>query len=206
MFPRRSIGTNGHSSDSDPTKNVLDLVNAAIARVDDLRESETRHHAEVARLLVERVEGMMKAEANRIDAIRAVDVDAVQKAAAAMATQANNLATQQVQSAEALRTQVSETATLAETRLAAALQPIVKDVADWPTRLAVALQPIVRDVGELQKRAYEAQGQKTQIVETQAKGGSTSNWMGLAVAACVGFLSVLLAVGAVVISVLSHKP
>jgi len=188
MFPRRPIGTNGHGGDSDPTKNVLDLVNAAIARVDDLRESETRHQAEVARLLTERVESMMKAESNRIDAIRAVDVDAVQKAASAMAVQANNIAAQQVQLAETLRTQVSDTAVLSETRLAA------------------GLSPIVRDVAELQKRAYEAQGQKTQIVETQAKGGSTSSWMGLAVAACVGFLSVLLAVGAVIISVLSHKP
>jgi hypothetical protein len=191
MFPRRVIGPNGNghaAGGGDPTKNVLDLVNAAIARVDDLRESETRHQREVARLLTERVESMMQAESHRIDAIRAVDVDAVQKAAAAMATQANSLATQQVQSAEALRTQVSETATLAETRLAA------------------ALQPIVRDVAELQKRAWETAGGKTQVIETQAKGSAASSWMGLAVAACIGLLSILLGVGAIVISVLAHKP
>jgi hypothetical protein len=204
MFPRRSIGTNGRNNDNglicpyglgknassnsgDPSKNVMDLVNAAIARVDDLRESETRHQTEVAKLLTERVEAMMRAESNRIDAIRAVDVDAVQKAAAAMAAQANNLAQQQVQTAEALRTQVSDTQTLSETRLAA------------------GLSPIVRDVAELQKRAYEAQGQKTQVVETQARGGMASNWMGLAVAACIGFLSVIIAVTAIVISVISHK-
>jgi cobalamin biosynthesis Mg chelatase CobN len=186
MFPRRPIGTNGNGGD--PTKNVLDLVNAAIARVDDLRESETRHQTEIARLLTDRVESMMKAESNRIDAIRAVDVDAVQKAAAASATQATALAAQVIQSAEALRAQVAATAVLSE------------------SRLAIALDPITKAVGELRQAQYEAQGQKTQIVETQAKGGSASNWMGLAVAACVGFLSLLLAVGAIVISVLSHKP
>jgi len=188
MFPRRPIGTNGHGGDGDPTKNVLDLVNAAIARVDDLRDAETRHQTEIARMLVERVESMMSAESHRIDAIRAVDVDAVQKAAATAQAQANTLAAQQVQSAEALRTQVTDTATLAESRLAA------------------GLQPIIRDIVELQKRAWETVGQKTQIVETQAKGSSTSNWMGLAVAALVGFLSIIIAVAAVVISVAVHKP
>jgi cobalamin biosynthesis Mg chelatase CobN len=208
MFPRRSIGTNGNGhgdgrvcpyglgkdssggggNGGDPTKNVLDLVNAAIARVDDLRESETRHQREVAKLLTERVESMMRAESNRIDAIRAVDVDATQKAATASATQASTLAAQVVQSAEALRAQVAATAVLAE------------------SRLAVALDPITKAVGELRQAQYEAQGQKTQVIETQAKGGSTSNWMGLAVAACIGFLSVIIAVTAIVISVISHKP
>jgi hypothetical protein len=207
MFPRRSIGTNsnghgdgrvcpyglgkdssGGDGGGDPTKNVLDLVNAAIARVDDLRESETRHQREVARLLTDRVESMMGAESHRIDAIRAVDVDAVQKASMAATAQAATLAAQVSQAAEAMRTQVGATATAATVALAAALEPIIKDVA------------------ELRRAQYEAQGQKTQIVETQAKGGSTSNWMGLAVAACIGFLSVIIAVTAIVISVISHKP
>jgi hypothetical protein len=202
MFSRRTIGANGRDSDGrvcpyglgkdsnggDPTKNVLDLVNAAIARVDDLREAETRHQSEIARLLVDRVEAMMQAESHRIDAIRAVDVDAVQKASMAATAQAATLAAQVAQAAEAMRTQVGATATAATVALAAALEPIIKDVA------------------ELRRAQYEAQGQKTQIVETQARGGSTSNWMGLAVAACVGLLSILLAVGAVVISVVSHTP
>ena len=180
VFPRRTIGPNGNGRD--PSDNVLDLVNAAIARVDDLRESETRHQAEVARLLTERVESMMTAESHRIDAIRAVDVDAVQKAAAAMATQANNLATQQVQTAEALRTQVSDTQTLSETRLAA------------------ALSPIVRDVVELQKRAWETAGGKTQIVETQSKSNVAGNWMGIGSAAFIGFVTIMISVAALILS------
>src|SRR5450756_909236 len=203
MFPRRTIGSNGYgntdgrvcpyglgrdsSNGGDPSKNVMDLVNAAIARVDDLRESETRHQTEVAKLLTDRVESMMKAESNRIDAIRAVDVDAVRKDSMASAVQAQTLAAQVAQAAEAMRTQVAATAAAGGTALAAALDPIIKDVA------------------ELRRAQYEAQGQKTQIIETQTKGGTTSSWMGLAVAACVGLLSILLGVGAIVISVLAHK-
>jgi cobalamin biosynthesis Mg chelatase CobN len=204
MFPRRSIGTNGNGGD--PTKNVLDLVNAAIARVDDLRESETRHQTEVARLLTDRVESMMAAESHRIDAIRAVDVDAVQKASMAAATQAQTLASQVAQAAEAMRTQVAATAQAAATALSQAAEAMRTQIAAVTVAAANSLEPIIKDVAELRRAQYEAQGQKTQIVETQAKGGSASNWMGLAVAACVGLLSVLLAVGAIVISVLAHKP
>ena len=203
MFARRPIETNsnnGHgricpyglgkdasSNGGDPTQNVLDLVNAAIARVDDLRESETRHQSEVARLLVDRVEAMMTAESNRINAIRAVDVDAVREATKAATAQAATLAAQVAQAAEAMRTQVGATASAATTALAAALEPIIKDVA------------------ELRRAQYEAQGQKTQIVETQAKGGSTSNWLGLVIAASIGACTLVLGVAAVIISVIMRS-
>ena len=182
MFVRRSIGINDSNGRGDPTKNVLDFVTAAIARVDDLREAESRHQHEVARLLTERVESMMAAESHRIDAIRAVDVEAVQKASTAAAAQAGVLAATQQATAEALRTQVADTATLAETRLAA------------------ALQPMVRDVAELQKRAWEAAGGKTQVIETQAKSNVAGNWTGTAIAAFIGFVTVLISVAALILS------
>jgi hypothetical protein len=187
MYPRRTIGHNDSNGRGDPTKNVLDLVNAAIARVDDLRESETRHQTEVARLLVDRVEAMMKAESNRIDAIRAVDVDAVRKDSMASAVQAATLAAQQTQTAEALRTQVAAAASASNVALAAALEPIIKDVS------------------ELRRAQYEAQGQKTQIVETQAKGGTASSWLGLIIAASIGACTLVLGVAAVVISVIMRS-
>jgi hypothetical protein len=206
MSLRRMIGTNsnghgdgrvcpyglgkdssGGGNGGDPTKNVLDLVNAAIARVDDLREAETRHQTEIAKLLVDRVEAMMKAESNRIDAIRAVDVDAVQKASMAATAQAATLAAQVAQAAEAMRTQVGATATAATVALAAALEPIIKDVA------------------ELRRAQYEAQGQKTQIVETQAKGATTGNWLGLVIGASIGVCTVVLAIAGVAVSVIMRS-
>jgi hypothetical protein len=133
----------------DPTRNVLDLVTAAIKRQDDLRELESRHLRELANLRADYDQKLRGAETARIDAIRAVDVAAVNRAAEESATQAQALATQVAVSAETLRTQVAATATAASTALAAALEPIRKDIAD------------------LRRAQYEAQGQKTQVVETR---------------------------------------
>jgi hypothetical protein len=133
----------------DPTKNVLDLVSAAIKRQDDLRDLESRHLRELADLRAHYDQRLRTAETARIDAIRAVDVGAVNRAAEVSATQAQTLATQVAVSAETLRTQVASAATAASTALAAALEPIQKDIAD------------------LRRAQYEAQGQKTQVVESR---------------------------------------
>jgi hypothetical protein len=123
----------------DPTKNVLDLVQAAIKRQDDLRDAAStltrsqiesaekmdalraenvkavadalaRKLADEAALRAYYAERLDAAEAKRIDAIRAVDVAAVAVASQRAADQATVLATQVQQSAEALRTLVATTA------------------------------------------------------------------------------------------------
>lgn len=134
---------------TDPTKNVLDLVNAATQRQDDLRGLESKHLRELADLRAHYDARLREAETARIDAIRAVDVGAVNRAAEVSATQAQTLATQVAVSAETLRTQVAAAATAASTALSAALEPIQKDIAD------------------LRRAQYEAQGQKTQVIETR---------------------------------------
>jgi hypothetical protein len=149
----------------DPTQNVLDLVEAAIRRQDDLREAEARHVREVVELRAELGKQLRDAESARLDAIRAVDVGAVNRAAEVATTQASTLAAQVATSAETLRTQVAAAASAATIALAAALEPVQKDIAD------------------LRRAQYEAQGQKTQVVETQAKGGNQAVWIGVAVAA-----------------------
>jgi hypothetical protein len=123
----------------DPTKNVLDLVEAAIRRQDDLRNaldkllqteisaqekiSQLRYdHAQVlaaaqaarldgeARIRAEYNEKLSIAEAKRIDAIRAVDVNAVTTASQRSDVQATALANQVNQSAEVLRNQATTNA------------------------------------------------------------------------------------------------
>jgi hypothetical protein len=133
----------------DPTKNVLDLVDAAVQRQDDLREMESRHIRELADLRADYDEKLRKAETARIDAIRAVDVGAVNRAAEVSAQQALTLANQVAVSAETLRTQVAAAASAATTALAAALEPIQKDIAD------------------LRRAQYEAQGVKTNVGESR---------------------------------------
>jgi hypothetical protein len=124
----------------DPTKNVLDLVAAAIARQDDLRAaskelfdaklaseeklSELRyiHSVEVAKALSDQLNAearlraeydarLRDAESRRIDAIRLVDVNAVAEDRRRTGEQAVALATQVSQSADTVRALVASTKT-----------------------------------------------------------------------------------------------
>jgi len=158
----------------DPTKNVLDLVLAAVERQDDLRKAEQHFQTSMHEVLVRsrdhdleaiRRESALrndfqselrKAETARLDAIRAVDVAAVQQAAQVSATQAATLAQQVATSAETLRTQVAASAQAATVSLAAALEPIIRDIAD------------------LRRAQYEAQGKSAQTVETRTNTGQAA--------------------------------
>jgi len=133
----------------DPTANVIAILQAAVERQDDLREAEMTHVKEMAALRASYDHELREAEAKRIDAIRAVDVNNVSRAAEVAATQAQTLQAQVAGSAEALRLQVATTAAAAATNLANALEPIQKDIA------------------ELRKAQYEQQGQKTQVAESR---------------------------------------
>lgn len=156
----------------DPTQNVLDLVAAAIQRQDDLRAAADRHVREISELRADYDEKLRKAETARIDAIRAVDVGAVNRAAEVSAQQAMTLAAQVATSAETLRTQVAAAATAATVALAAALEPIQKDIAD------------------LRRAQYEAQGIKSHGGDTRLNIGAIVG--GLAVAISLVALVVLL--------------
>jgi uncharacterized protein YihD (DUF1040 family) len=145
----------------DPTKNVLDLVSAAMQRQDDLRaiefkrqddlrDSESRHVREIADLRSRYTAELRKAETARIDAIRAVDVGAVQRAAEVSAQQATTLAAQVALSAEAVR-----------------------------VALAAAMEPIQKDIADLRRAQYEAQGVKTQTGDTRLNLGAVVSLVAL---------------------------
>jgi hypothetical protein len=164
---------------TDPTRNVLDLVSATERRQDDLRELEAKHVRELSQLRADHAEKLRLGEAARIDAIRAVDVGAVNRAAEVATTQAATLASQVAVSAETLRTQVAAAASAATIALAAALEPVQKDIAD------------------LRRAQYEAQGQKTQVVERQAESAGSGMVIGLVVSGMALFVSLMvIAIGA----------
>ena len=174
----RSLGLATDASGNpivDPTKNVLDLVESAIRRQDDLRELETKCLKEQQDLRSTYDNLLREAESKRIDAIRSVDVGNVQRAAEVQAVQAATLAAQVATSAETLRTQVAAAASAASIALAAALEPVQKDIAD------------------LRRAQYEAQGQKTQVVEARAGSGAI-------VAYVVGAVGAFSAVVAIVVA------
>jgi cobalamin biosynthesis Mg chelatase CobN len=165
----------------DPTQNVLNLVAAAIQRQDDLRAAESRHVREIAGLRAEYAMELRDAETQRINAIRQVDVEAVQRAAEVQATQATALAKQVTDAAEANRAAVAAAAAASSTALAAALEPIQKDIQ------------------ELRKAQYEAAGVKAQTTDTTTS--SRSNVL-IGVAAAGVVVAVLSVVATVVIALL----
>lgn len=128
LRPKRAGTDQGVGAVVDPTKNVLDLVEAAIRRQDDLRRIEGEklqiqiagaekttilrddHAKEMAALRADYDGQLRQAEAKRIDAIRAVDVNAVAVATQRAAEQAATLAANVATSAEALRALVATTA------------------------------------------------------------------------------------------------
>lgn len=78
----------------DPTKNVLQLVEAAVKRLDDLREADTKHVKELMQVRADHANELREAESKRLNAIREVDVNAVAVATASANTQAAILAKQ----------------------------------------------------------------------------------------------------------------
>lgn len=138
----------------DPTKNVLDLVRAETKRQDDLREFTADALRRESALRDDFYTQLRMAEAARIDAIRAVDVGAVQRAAEVQLAQATALATQQATIAETLRGQVAAAAGAQATALGAALVPLQEAIAD------------------LRRAQYEQAGSKAQTVEGRLNYGA----------------------------------
>lgn len=129
MKTGRQILEGGEKS-YDPSENVKALQEASNKRQDDLRQASDRLTAvqlmyveKIAQLRADHQKEMTAAEAKRIDAIRAVDVNAVQVANEKQTAQAAVLANQVIQTAEALRTLVATTAnTIAEQQRQASTQ------------------------------------------------------------------------------------
>jgi hypothetical protein len=157
---------------NDPSFNVRLLLEAAVRRIDDLAAASTK----LAELRAEYSEAMRGMESARIDAIRAVDVGAVNRAAEVSATQATTLAAQVAVSAETLRTQVAATATAQTVALAAALVPLQEAIAD------------------LRKTQYEQAGQKAQVVETRSSTTGLWQVVGVMAAIMLGLAGLLVGV------------
>lgn len=165
-YPPTTISVPG-SQAIDPTANVQKLVEAAIKRLDDLRiadarrledlqSSNDRRVSEIAALRADFAEKLAIAEAKRIDAIRAIDVNAVSIATERATQQANVLAAQVTQSAETLRNLVASSA-----QTLAAQQDVVAK--QFEARLS-----------QLEKSQYTNQGQNQPGLSAQMLDRLTS--------------------------------
>jgi hypothetical protein len=203
----------------DPTRNVLDLVDAAVrrqddlriaenTRQDDLRKAEHRHITEVATIRAIHSREMREKEADRINAIRSVDVSAGLQNQEVSATQATTLAAQVALSADAMRAQVAATAQASQEGLTRALTPLQAAIDDLrraqyeqqgktaqvvETRSAAEdMKPMVDAIERLTIAQAANVGAKAQVVETQAKGTNVGMWIGIGVAALVGSFSLVM--------------
>jgi len=137
----------------DPTQNVRELVVAAIERQDDLRILDSQWRDKMSARDLEHAREMRAAEAARIDAIRAVDVENVRQRAVEAEQRASTLANT-----------VAATASAFDAKLVTELDQLKKDIAD------------------LRRVQYEGVGQKTQVVETRGQIGTVQAIIGLGIA------------------------
>lgn len=98
-------------------KRIDDLIAAAVMRMTEKIDSVALRLDSMSALRASHIEQLALAEAKRIDAIRAVDVNAVSIANERATQQAVVLANQVAASADALRTLVSTTANTVATQL-----------------------------------------------------------------------------------------
>lgn len=103
----------------DPSTNVMDLVNAANRRQDDLRNAEASHIREIMALRAEQDKESRKYESGRLDSIRQVDREEVNKRAADANVAIATLAEQTRGLSTTLAKQVTEAATATEVRFSA---------------------------------------------------------------------------------------
>lgn len=215
-------GSSGAAVDSegraaqDPTKNVLDLVEAGMRRQDDLRVKGEEHQKEMARLRETHAREIRKAETDRLDAIRAVDVAAAASQISVAETRAATLAKTVTDSAEALRVQVSTTAAAFDAKLLLALEPITKRLEDLSRvqyeqagqktqviesrESASDFAPIVETLARLERAQNQIEGAKGEVVVKQAKGANMGMIIGLGLAGFFGFFSMMIALAGIVIT------
>jgi hypothetical protein len=106
---------------------------------------------------------LSEAESNRIDAIRAVDVGMVNRAAEVAATQASVLDAQLRATAEAFR-----------------------------ATLLTSLEPIQKDIQDLRKAQYEIAGAKANVTDTRLNLGSILGALSVVLVIVFGLLAILL--------------
>lgn len=105
------------NTSTDPSLNVLALVDAANRRQDDLRaaakelsDAEHRHSKEICDLMAKHQASLDQKESERLDSIRRVDREDVNKTASAALDAIRTLATTTATTAETLRSQVATVA------------------------------------------------------------------------------------------------
>lgn len=146
----------------DPSKNVLDLVNAAVLRLDNLRILDNKWRDFVDKIRTEHVKEIREAEAARIDSIRAVD-------------QAN----------------IQQDKIVAEARATTLSNTVQATATAFDSKLSTELSPIKKDMTDVQQFRYEAFGGKAQIKDTQSSSRNSGMWVGVVLGIIGGIVGLI---------------
>jgi hypothetical protein len=159
----------------DPTQNVLDLVEAAVQRLDDLSILRDKHFHDIISLEREHNKQIWTLQMDRLEAVRNVDVGAVSTAANTAEARATTLANQVAAAAEAMRVAAEATRmTFTDT-------------------LNSAIKPLADAISVIQQWMNQQTGQRAQVVEQRdtrqdTRGNQQLVWQIVAVVATLAAL------------------
>jgi len=139
----------------DPTENVKEGLAAAVRRLDDLAERDREHNKQIRELERAHSKEILTLQMDRIQAVRQIDVGAVQTASTAAEGRAAALATQVAAAAEAMR------ATAEATRLT------------FTETLTSTVKPLADAISVIQQWMNQQTGKGAQVVE--ARSGTQGN-------------------------------
>lgn len=201
--PRPRV-TNGGST-IDPTANVLQLVDAAVKRINDLMDARTHlQAAELRRIddLLEARNTLLAAREQRQDDLRAAESRHLKEIMELRATYDENLRAGETRRIDAIRavdtgavSRAAEVAAQQAATLAAQVQisadtlrgQVAASAQAAQVALATALEPLLKAVEDLRRVQYEQQGQKS----AQSEGSGRSQWViGVVVAVGLSLVSV----------------
>jgi len=188
----------------DPTKNVLDTLNAAVKRLDDLftahqhfTSNEAGHLKDLMELRAAHTKEMRELESSRLNAIRQVDVTAVKTEADRALAAIQTLAATTASNAENLRNALNTTASTIAAQTAGTVSAMTERIAalEKSSYTGAGKEAVADPATRLLIEEVRALRERQQI--TTGKGeGVSAVW--LVVSGAVGFLATILSISSLV--------
>lgn len=204
QHPQQTYAAGVPDAKPDPTSNVLLLVEAAALRQDDLREAEVRyndlrdsHKQAIANLRELYQEKLAEKESSRLDSIRQVDREDVNKTALAAQQAIKTLADQTTALKDTLQLQVANAATMVENRQQAFATEVNKRLSNLELQYSEGKgKSDVRDpaMDELIKAVGMLASQKNQDTGRGDGMSSMAGWVLSGILALVAIIGVAVAI------------
>lgn len=148
----------GDGNGKDPTLNVRELLDDAVASLKELFQSEIRRVDERHAVLTDQMRALSSAEAKRVDAIREVDATAVRIANDKAVEQASVLASAVATSAETLRGLVATNAAAVAENMRQQGEQLANRIEEMAKNQNQRDEAIIKRISDVEKVQNENQG------------------------------------------------